>query len=137
MSAPRSPRGFTAAFAPRSGSGARFGSDVAFQRFSRQRWRVLWAIALLALALPSAAQDDAGDPPVDEQGFGERASHAGAVALDVLVLRPLGAAATVGGFGCFLITAPMMAPSGEHMTAWDVFVLGPADYTFQRPLGDF
>ena len=74
---------------------------------------------------------------MEEVGFGERVSNAGAVALDAVILRPLGVAATVGGFGCFLITAPMMAPAGEHMTAWDWFVVGPADYTFQRPLGDF
>lgn len=108
-----------------------------FQGVSSRCYGVLALAAALALAAPSLAQDEVEPPPADERGIGERFSDAGAIAFDALVLRPLGAGATVGGFGCFLIAAPLMAPSGEHMTAWDVFVVGPADYTFQRPLGDF
>jgi hypothetical protein len=44
-----------------------------------------------------------------------------------------------GGFGAFLVSVPLVAPAGR-MTAiresWEYFVLGPADYTFVRPLGE-
>jgi hypothetical protein len=60
-----------------------------------------------------------------------------AAALDILVLRPLAAAATVAGLPMFVASVPFVAASGELLTSWDVFVLAPADYTFRRPLGDF
>ena len=56
---------------------------------------------------------------------------------DILVLRPLGLAATVAGLPMFVASAPLLGPSGEYLTSWDVFVQAPAEYTFTRPLGDF
>jgi hypothetical protein len=64
-------------------------------------------------------------------------AEVGATAFDVALLRPLGAIASVTGFAFFLASTPLVAPSGRIGTCWDVFVLGPVDYTFQRPLGDF
>ena len=60
-----------------------------------------------------------------------------AAVLDILVLRPLAAAATVAGLPMFIASVPFVAASGELLTSWDVFVLAPAEYTFRRPLGDF
>jgi hypothetical protein len=54
-----------------------------------------------------------------------------------VLLRPLGAGATVGGFVFFVLSAPFAAPSKGLSATWDIFVLGPADYTFKRRLGDF
>lgn len=59
------------------------------------------------------------------------------VVFDALILRPLGFAATVGGLPMFVASTPLLAPSGDLLTSWDVFVLAPAEYTFTRPLGDF
>ena len=56
--------------------------------------------------------------------------------LDAVIVRPLGAVATVTGLAFFAISAPLVAPSGNIPVAWEVFFLGPYEYTFVRPLGD-
>jgi hypothetical protein len=64
----------------------------------------------------------------------------GAKAFDVFPLRVLSACATVIGFGAFLVSVPLVAPGGQLQgirDSWDYFVVGPVDYTFVRPLGDF
>ncbi len=85
----------------------------------------------LATATPALAEKDGGDI-----SLGGRAVGVGEIVFDVLVLRPLGAAATVGGFGAFLITAPLLAPSQEIPYGWNTFVIGPYEYTVDRPLGE-
>jgi hypothetical protein len=66
--------------------------------------------------------------PVDEIG---------GMVVDALVLRPLGAGASVVGFAAFVIAAPLTWPGGNLGNSWDLFVIGPYEYTFVRPLGDF
>ncbi len=61
----------------------------------------------------------------------------GAKLLDAVVLRPLGAVATVAGFGFFVASLPIVAPTREIGWTWDIFVLAPAEYTFVRPIGEF
>jgi hypothetical protein len=56
--------------------------------------------------------------------------------VDLLVLRPLGMAATGVGFGYFLVAGPLAAPAGQFGEAWDFFVMSPYEFTFQRPLGE-
>ena len=60
-----------------------------------------------------------------------------AVAFDVLLLRPLSAVATIAGVPLFVASLPFVAPAGAIMTSLDVLILTPADYTIDRPLGDF
>jgi hypothetical protein len=86
---------------------------------------------VFALAPPAAAIG-----PEGEAG-GVDWAEIGAATLDVAVLRPLGAIATVTGFAFFLASTPLVAPAGRIGSTWDVFVLAPADYTFRRPLGEF
>jgi hypothetical protein len=104
----------------------------------RRQRRALAAGSLLLLGLQgsAAAQDEAEQPAAQEEaalGW----SGAGAVAFDAVVLRPLGAIASGTGFLFFLISVPLVAPSSQIGTSWDIFVRGPFDYTFVRPLGDF
>ncbi|MBW2385692.1 MAG: hypothetical protein JRG92_18830 [Deltaproteobacteria bacterium] len=63
----------------------------------------------------------------------------GAGTFDVLVLRPLGALGTVVGFAMFIPAAILSAPGGKDNinSAWDLFVVEPADSAFRRSLGDF
>lgn len=56
---------------------------------------------------------------------------------DLLVVRPLGAAATVGGFGLFAVTSPFAAMAGSAEDVFDTLVVKPGEYTFTRDLGDF
>ena len=108
----------------------------------------LWTRVVLfaaLLSLPGYAQSAETEPdtaPVTPtQSRFARAAETGSVlgagAFDVILLRPIGVAATVGGFGCFLILGPLAAASLGIGTVWDALVLGPAEYTFQRPLGAF
>jgi hypothetical protein len=103
------------------------------------------AVFAVASAVPAVGpQGEAGDGRDPAEPASVTFAEVGAAALDVAVLRPLGAIASVTGFAFFLASTPLVAPSGRIGTigdrigtTWDVFVLGPVEYTFQRPLGDF
>jgi len=93
--------------------------------------RTLFTLLLAAclLGAPVASAEDAS--------VGRKIGNGAELVFDALILRPLGVAATTGGFGVFLITAPLLAPSREIAYGWDVFVLGPYTYTIERPFGEF
>lgn len=84
-------------------------------------------LTTLALADSGTASDD-GDWSVG-RGF--------AAAGDLLVVRPLGAAATVGGFGLFAVVSPFAAMADNTEDVFDTLVKQPGEYTFVRDLGDF
>jgi hypothetical protein len=54
---------------------------------------------------------------------------------DVLIVRPLGAGATVGGFGIFAVASPFAAMADSTEEVFNTLVKAPADYTFDRELG--
>jgi len=61
-------------------------------------------------------------------------------AFDVFPIRLLSACASVVGFGAFLVSVPLVGPVGRLeaiRNSWEYFVIGPVDYTFVRPLGEF
>jgi hypothetical protein len=64
-------------------------------------------------------------------GLGRAAIH------DVLLLRPMGTAATVAGFGMFLVSSPLTLATWKVVESWETFVVPPAQYTFTRPIGKF
>jgi hypothetical protein len=104
----------------------------------RRGARSLALAAILTLATAGPAPGLEGEAAGGEaEQAGVAWGEIGAKTLDVLVLRPLGAAATVGGFAFFLASVPLVAAAREIGTSWDILVLAPADYTFERPLGDF
>jgi len=88
---------------------------------------------------PTAAQAaEAGEDLVPEPTVSPW-EDAIAKVVDVFPIRVLGACATVVGFGAFIISVPLVAPAGRMQAireSWDIFVLGPVDYTFVRPLGE-
>jgi hypothetical protein len=67
----------------------------------------------------------------------EAADGVAAPVFDLIVLRPLGAAAMVVGVPFFVASAPFVGPTGGLPRAFDVFVYAPVDYTLLRPLGEF
>ncbi len=86
------------------------------------------AAALVAVPLGSAfAQDDSYTKDRDP----------GAMAADLLLVRPAGLAAMVLGFGVFVLSFPFSATGGNTQQAAEKLVNDPARYTFQRPLGEF
>ena len=87
-----------------------------------------FSLATLALADSSTVSNDSDEWTV-ERGW--------AAFGDVLLVRPLGTAATIGGFGIFAVASPFAAMADATEDVFDTLVKEPADYTFNRDLGDF
>lgn len=60
-----------------------------------------------------------------------------AMTVDLVLCRPLGFVAMLGGTLIFVISSPFSALGGNVDEAWDSLVVTPAEYTFKRPLGEF
>jgi hypothetical protein len=61
--------------------------------------------------------------------------NAPAMAVDLLVVRPLGIVATVCGSALCLLSLPFAAAGGNMQEVYDKTVAEPAAFTFKRPLG--
>ena len=59
------------------------------------------------------------------------------MAVDLIVVRPLGIAATVIGAAGFVIALPFTLPTGTTGETAREWVARPFEYTFNRPLGEF
>lgn len=82
---------------------------------------------LFVMPVCSAAQTDgtvSGDKATD-------------MVVDVVVMRPLGLAATIVGTVLTVVALPFTIPSGSVEASARELIVKPAEYTFQRPLGDF
>jgi len=87
----------------------------------------LLAGVLLVMPVCAAAQADgtvSGDKATD-------------MVVDVVVMRPLGLVATVVGTVLTVVALPFTIPSGSVEASARELIVKPAEYTFQRPLGDF
>lgn len=87
----------------------------------------LLALVLIALPYPALA-DDAGTIS------GDKGTD---MLVDAVVLRPLGLVGTVLGTVVTVVTLPFTLPSGSAEDAAQYMIVAPAEYTFNRPLGDF
>jgi len=91
-------------------------------------------MASLLLAVTALADSGTCNPCDDSDWTVERGF---AAVGDLLVVRPLGAAATIGGFGLFAVASPFAAMAGSAEDVFDTLVTKPGEYTFTRDLGDF
>lgn len=86
------------------------------------------ALALAAcssLALADEFRDTLDDTP-----------SGGAMAFDLLIVRPISLVATVLGAGLFVVSLPLSVIQGEPPSdPAKQLVVAPARYTFDRPLG--
>lgn len=96
--------------------------------------KLLVSIVLAGLVSSSFADSGACAPCEDSDWTVERGF---AAAGDVLVVRPLGAAATVAGFGIFAVASPFAAMADATEEVYNTLVEKPGEYTFVRDLGDF
>ena len=89
--------------------------------------------ALLSLTLASYADTGVCNESDDisfEQGFTDFA--------DVVFVRPISLAVTGGiGFPAYAVSAPFTAMTGDNAEAWDTLVVKPAEFTFDREIGEF
>lgn len=84
------------------------------------------------------------DPFLGTSAYGStRQTSVLAVLADLFMLRPSGIALTVAGGALFLASSPFMAiasiapPHDAIQRAGDALFVGPAAFTFYRPLGEF
>jgi hypothetical protein len=88
----------------------------------------LIALTLAITPLPAAPDDDpntvSGDKGTD-------------MLVDIVVVRPLGLAATVIGTALTIVALPFTIPTGSVAASVHEMIVKPAQYTFQRPLGQF
>jgi hypothetical protein len=94
---------------------------------------VLLASALFAVATAASAQTEI-DGTVGE--VTDTAPSTGAIAADVLILRPLSLIGTVLGTAVFVVGLPFEAIAGDVSDPARRLVVEPAKYTFTRPLGE-
>lgn len=96
----------------------------------------LVASLVVSLSLATLALADSGtcSPCEDSDWSVERGWAAFG---DVLLVRPLGTAGTIAGFGIFAVASPFAAMADATEDVFDTLVKQPADYTFNRDLGDF
>ena len=87
---------------------------------------LLTVLALVAVPCTCLAQELEQD---DEIVAGKMAAE--------LVVRPIGACATIIGGTIFVLTLPFSALGGNTKPAYDYLVVDPFKFTFNRPLGDF
>jgi hypothetical protein len=72
-----------------------------------------------------------------EEYFKAKVPGGGAMIFDLVVVRPVGLAATAIGSAVWLLSLPFSASGDNVDTATQQLVKAPADYTFKRPLGEF
>lgn len=70
-------------------------------------------------------------------GYVDDRPDAAVMFADGLVVRPLALGATVIGCATWLVTLPFSALGGNVDEATQKLVVGPARFTFKRPLGEF
>ncbi|HSW13247.1 MAG TPA: hypothetical protein VLI06_10445 [Solimonas sp.] len=88
------------------------------------------AAAILALSAAAAHADEYRDPATDKP-------TAGAMAVDLLLVRPVSLVATVLGVGLFVLNLPLSIVQGEPpVDPAKRWIVEPARYTFDRPLGE-
>ena len=89
-----------------------------------------WMIPLLALSLATGPALAGSDDTVS----GDRSTD---MAVDLVVVRPLGVVGAVIGTVGFVLALPFTIPSGSVGETADEWIAAPIEYTFNRPLGNF
>lgn len=88
-------------------------------------WVAAAAFALTAITAQADESNGIDDTP-----------SAGAMAIDFLLVRPLGLVATVAGVGLFIAQLPLSIVMGVPPSdPAKKLVVEPAQFTFRRPLG--
>ena len=83
---------------------------------------IFLAVSLPGTALASESGKEIGDDV--------------SILLDLVILRPVGLVATVGGVVIFVGSLPIALPTGSVGKAFNALVARPASYTFWRTLGE-
>ena len=77
-----------------------------------------------------------GSTAMAQNGPDENEASTEKMALDLLLVRPVGILATLFGGAVFILGVPFSALGGNTGDTYEKLVKTPARYTFKRPLGD-
>ena len=96
---------------------------------SAKNWMQIGLVVLMIAVRP-------GISAADESGAvtGDKATD---MIVDLVLLRPLGLVSTVVGSALTVVALPFTIPSGSVGDSAHALIVKPAEYTFNRPLGDF
>ena len=92
--------------------------------------KLIAVLSLAALLTLPAALTPASDMTDYEETGGT------AIALDVLIARPLGIASLAIGSAIFIVALPYTIPSRSFIKAADKLIADPFRFTFLRPVGE-
>ncbi|HEY1075323.1 MAG TPA: hypothetical protein VGE51_01415 [Fontimonas sp.] len=91
----------------------------------------------LKLVAAAAAFSLVATGAMAQNGIDDEAPSAGAMAVDLIIVRPLGLVASVVGIGLFVVQLPFAVLAGESPSDPAAqLVKAPLAYTFTRPLGE-
>ena len=93
----------------------------------------IWLITALIL-IPFGSQAIGETKPT--KGSPEQEITPEKMALDLILVRPVGIIATVFGGAVFILGLPFSAMGGNTKDSYEKLVETPAAFTFVRPLGD-
>lgn len=91
------------------------------------------AAALMTFSASTLAADSVNASFSSEA---DNTPSSGAIAADIVLLRPLGLVGTVLGTALFVVGLPFEALSGDVSGPAKRLVVQPAKFTFSRPLGE-
>jgi len=98
--------------------------------------KLLSIAAAAALMTLSASALAMGNTDASFSSEADTTPSSGAIAADIVLLRPLGFAGTILGTALFVVGLPFEAISGDVSGPAKRLVVEPAKFTFSRPLGD-
>jgi len=93
--------------------------------------KILAALGL-SLLLATTAPAALANASADGKELGDDIS----IVLDLVLLRPIGLVTTIGGTVAYVVSLPISLPTQSAGKTFNALVVGPARYTFLRPLGD-
>lgn len=101
-------------------------------------YKKILLFCLVAMTLIVSPQSALTDNFIDaEMNSNKEPPDPAVMVFDLIVTRPLGLVATIGGSAFFIVSLPFSALGGNTEDAWESLVVSPATYTFTRPLGGF
>ena len=89
----------------------------------------VFVLTVLALSLGSAA--------LAQEYYESDENSGGEMIYDLVIVRPIGAVATLASSAAYILSLPFSALGGNTDEATEKLVKEPFRYTFQRPLGEF
>jgi len=86
----------------------------------------------LSLLLIATAPMASANASSDGKELGDDIS----IIIDLVLFRPIGLVTTIGGTVAYVASLPISLPTQSAGKTFNALVVGPARYTFIRPLGD-